>query len=323
MASLGFCSNWPTLSQLRHETVVPQPLENSPFHDNFNLFKPNNNHFPIQNSIKYPTLCALYNPVSHQHYSSPLSPNVLDHKEFFPMEQMQPEYYPNLLYVPNVFDNQEFSPMEQMQIQPEYCSYNSFDSYPLVPDVCEQMHPEHCLYNSYDSHPLLNVCEQMQPELLPLPEIYQYGSGSEDITAMSYDIGHGCNVVNLGESLQVVENGEGEGRKLSAQSMAARVRRRKISEKTMELGKMVPGGHRMTTAEMFQAAFKYIKFLQAQVAVLHHMGSSPVLGEELQALITNPTVQEKLYTAGKCVVTEQLGKMLADNHQGTKNNINN
>ncbi|GKD83966.1 Myc-type, basic helix-loop-helix domain-containing protein [Tanacetum coccineum] len=88
----------------------------------------------------------------------------------------------------------------------------------------------------------------MQPELLPFTEIYQNGSGSEDIMAISYDIGYGCNVVNLGESLQVVENGEGEGRKLSDQSMAARVRRRKISEKTMELGKLVPGGHRMTTA---------------------------------------------------------------------------
>ncbi|GKC48321.1 hypothetical protein Tco_1066043 [Tanacetum coccineum] len=249
MASLSFCSNWPTLSQLRHE--VPQPLENSPFHDNFNLFELNNNNhfltfnnnftnFPIQNSNKYPSLSASYNPISQQHYSNPLSPNVFDHEEFFRMEQMHPEYYPNLLFVPNVFDNQEFSPMEQMQIQPEYCSYNSFDSYPLVP----------------------NVCEQMQPELLPFPEIYQNGSGSEDIMAISYDNGHGCNVVNLGESLQVVENGEGEGRKLSDQSMAARVRRRKISEKTMELG------HRMTTVEMFQAAFK---------SVLQHIGSSPVI----------------------------------------------
>ncbi|PWA75301.1 Myc-type, basic helix-loop-helix (bHLH) domain-containing protein [Artemisia annua] len=245
-------------------------------------------------------------------------------KSSFPYGANTARYYSNPLFIPNVFDNQEFSPMEQMQIQPEYCSYNSFDSYPLVPDVCEQMHPEHCLYNSYDSYPIVpNVCEQMQPELLPLPEIYQNGSGSEDIMAMSYDTGHGCNVVNLDESLQVAKNGEGEGRKLSSQSMAARVRRRKISEKTMELGKLVPGGHRMTTAEMFQATFKYIKFLQAQVAVLQHMGSSPGLGEELQALITNSTVQEKLYTAGKCIVTEELGKFLADNHQGTKNNINN
>lgn len=64
--------------------------------------------------------------------------------------------------------------------------------------------------------------------------------------------------------------------RLSAASMAARVRRRKISEKTMELGKMVPGGYKMNTAEMFQAAFKYVKFLQAQIGVLKLMSSFPV-----------------------------------------------
>lgn len=37
---------------------------------------------------------------------------------------------------------------------------------------------------------------------------------------------------------------------LSAQSVAAR-ERRKITEKTRELGKIVPGGEKMNTAEMF------------------------------------------------------------------------
>lgn len=60
---------------------------------------------------------------------------------------------------------------------------------------------------------------------------------------------------------------------LSAQSIAARQRRRKITEKTQELGKLVPGGHKMNTAEMLQAANKYIKYLQAQVGVLEFIGS--------------------------------------------------
>lgn len=58
------------------------------------------------------------------------------------------------------------------------------------------------------------------------------------------------------------------GTSLSVQSIAARERRRRITEKTQELGKLIPGGHRMNTAEMFQAASKYVKFLQAQVKVL-------------------------------------------------------
>lgn len=58
---------------------------------------------------------------------------------------------------------------------------------------------------------------------------------------------------------------------LSAQSIAARERRRKITEMTQELGKLVPGGNKMNTAEMLQAASKYVKFMQAQVKLLQLM----------------------------------------------------
>ncbi|KVH89308.1 Myc-type, basic helix-loop-helix (bHLH) domain-containing protein, partial [Cynara cardunculus var. scolymus] len=54
----------------------------------------------------------------------------------------------------------------------------------------------------------------------------------------------------------------------------ARVRRRKISEKTQELGKLIPG-----------AAFKYIKFLQAQVGVLKLMASIPVDQSPKQSML--------------------------------------
>lgn len=64
---------------------------------------------------------------------------------------------------------------------------------------------------------------------------------------------------------------------LSAQSIAARQRRRKISEKTQELGKIIPGGTKMNTAEMFQAASKYVKFLQSQVSLLQLLSSFQVL----------------------------------------------
>ncbi|KAE9457680.1 hypothetical protein C3L33_10408, partial [Rhododendron williamsianum] len=61
---------------------------------------------------------------------------------------------------------------------------------------------------------------------------------------------------------------------LSAQSVAVRNRRRKITEKTRELGKIVPSGEKMNTAEMFQAASKYIKYLQAQLGILQFLASS-------------------------------------------------
>ncbi|XWS10356.1 hypothetical protein CRYUN_Cryun39dG0070200 [Craigia yunnanensis] len=62
---------------------------------------------------------------------------------------------------------------------------------------------------------------------------------------------------------------------VSVQSIAARERRRKITEKTQELGKLVPGGNKMNTAEMIRAAFKYIKYMQTQVGILQVMDSFP------------------------------------------------
>ncbi|KAK4760674.1 hypothetical protein SAY87_005567 [Trapa incisa] len=62
-------------------------------------------------------------------------------------------------------------------------------------------------------------------------------------------------------------------RRVSAQSQAARERRKKIADKTHELGKLIPGGSKMNTAEMLQSAFKYVKFLQSQIHVLQLISS--------------------------------------------------
>ncbi|GKV29401.1 hypothetical protein SLEP1_g38333 [Rubroshorea leprosula] len=96
-------------------------------------------------------------------------------------------------------------------------------------------------------------------------------------------------------------------RSVSAQSIAARERRRKITEKTQELGKLIPGGNKMNTAEMLQAASKYVKYLQAQVGILQHMenekGGQHV--EEMQ-IITSLTIQEKLSLEEKCLVPREF-----------------
>lgn len=81
-----------------------------------------------------------------------------------------------------------------------------------------------------------------------------------DLGSYSYNVGD----YNGGSS-------NGKARAVSAQSKAARERRRRITEKTQELGKLVPGGNKMNTAEMLQAAFKYVKFLQAQLGVLQSL----------------------------------------------------
>ncbi|XP_057996162.1 transcription factor bHLH52-like [Hevea brasiliensis] len=106
------------------------------------------------------------------------------------------------------------------------------------------------------------------------------------------------------------------GESLSAQSIAARERRRKITEKTQELGKLIPGGNKMNTAEMLQAASKYVKFLQAQVKLLQLMESmhqdSHLQTHELQILLASPMIQEKLYSQEKCLVPKEFLQTIAN-----------
>ncbi|KAM7263541.1 hypothetical protein ACFE04_001224 [Oxalis oulophora] len=94
---------------------------------------------------------------------------------------------------------------------------------------------------------------------------------------------------------------------LSVQSIAARERRRKITGKTQELGKLIPGGAKMNTAEMFQAAYKYIKFLQAQVQVLESIPDEvKETVPELRNLLGSQKMQEKLYSEESCLVPKQF-----------------
>ena len=55
-----------------------------------------------------------------------------------------------------------------------------------------------------------------------------------------------------------------------------REKRRKITEKTQQLGNLIPGGPKMNVAEMLNASTKYVKFLQAQVGMLELMNTSEV-----------------------------------------------
>jgi hypothetical protein len=63
----------------------------------------------------------------------------------------------------------------------------------------------------------------------------------------------------------------------SVKGAAARERRRRIRQRTAELSRLIPGGHRLSTAEMFPEAARHVKLLQAQVgmlALMHSVGSS-------------------------------------------------
>ncbi|MCL7040039.1 hypothetical protein MKW94_007848, partial [Papaver nudicaule] len=111
----------------------------------------------------------------------------------------------------------------------------------------------------YDTH------QQKQPfSLLSVPATT--ASNAAVLAGQNYPCGGDYNGIS-GTNSKKSKNGY-----LSTQSVAARERRRKISEKTQQLGRLIPGASKMNTAEMFHAAYKYIKFLQAQIGILGVMG---------------------------------------------------
>lgn len=111
----------------------------------------------------------------------------------------------------------------------------------------------------------------------------------------------------------------------------ARDRRKKISDRTRSLQKLMPWDKKMDIATTLEEAYKYVKYLQAQVLALSSMpiDSSFVLQDDhdvsrfggevggelamlnrqqlLQVLVTSPAAQTMLYSKGFCVFSlEQL-----------------
>ncbi|XP_054812436.1 transcription factor bHLH52-like [Prosopis cineraria] len=235
---------------------------------------------------------------------------------------------------------------EQVPVAPDY-NYNNHHL--LLPShYCHSLKPySNFVYPHellpYD--PFMYENNDRYESLLPCPKRQKYLSYDQslmmmDLIAPTTDHGFmdGNNIVvpsvpefyydevavvgNNAESLAVAEGGgrkKNEKMTVSAQSVAARERRRRITEKTQELGRLVPGGSKMNTAEMLQAAAKYVNYLNAQVGMLQLINTlqeDKVFSgsEEMRKLIGSTVVEEKMYMEEKCFVPKEF-IMALKNHK--------
>ncbi|KAK7271325.1 hypothetical protein RJT34_27121 [Clitoria ternatea] len=291
---------------------MPNNSETSTFHEL--AITPQNNHhhlFPYSNETTF--------------FSNPFFDNYLDPTGgflFSEEEDMYP-YHHNQLFPFTSYDPFTSLCHYSFPIQEEYCN--------LLPCPKRQK----CCYEEQEQLYLHSSLESLQ-ELTPPPHSFidgfvvpNYDNNSASLEAEELPLELFCSVPDFKvpqHGTHYVDDGviqcekKSNERTISPQSIAARERRRKITVKTQELGKLVPGGPKMNTAEMLHAASKYVKYLQAQVQMLQLINTyeedkEGPSSENLHALVVSPCVQEKLYTEERCLVPKEFVPTLTNNEE--------
>ncbi|PKA55440.1 Transcription factor IND [Apostasia shenzhenica] len=72
------------------------------------------------------------------------------------------------------------------------------------------------------------------------------------------------------------------------QSVTARLRRERISERIRILQQLVPGGTKMDTASMLEEAVRYVKFLKMQVRCMERVAATVTTPDGFQSFVCQP-----------------------------------
>ncbi|KAJ7549837.1 hypothetical protein O6H91_07G071600 [Diphasiastrum complanatum] len=92
---------------------------------------------------------------------------------------------------------------------------------------------------------------------------------------------------------------------IEPQSIAARQRRKKISERVRTLETLVPGGNRLDTASMLDEAIKYVKFLQLQVQILETIGNVNI-GNSANLAVHENCCADNTHTSGSGIQSSAI-----------------